>query len=284
MTDVCPIEGIRSLLLSTDGSEFSEGATREAIRLARMCSCKLYVLYVVETNPEFEAFAPEIVEKAEIQAREHLVSVKERAGGEGVECEAIVHHGEEPYRFIVDEASRIRVDLIVMGRRGRTGIRRLLMGSVTERTIGLSPMNVLIVPRDARIEFKSIVVATDASKYSKAVVDKAIRLTKITGARLHVVTVTRPDATPERIKESEDALKVIQMISRREGIKAVAKHLRNKPHGKIHEAILGYARKNKADLVIIGPHGRTGIKRLIMGSVAGRVIGHSACAVLVVKA
>jgi nucleotide-binding universal stress UspA family protein len=101
---------------------------------------------VVEVNPEYEALAPQIVEKAETETKEHLDSVKKRAEKEAISCETIVHQGEEPYRFIVDEAKKIKADMIVMGSHGRTGIKRLMMGSVTARVIGHAPCKVLVVP------------------------------------------------------------------------------------------------------------------------------------------
>ncbi len=63
MAEICPTVGIEKILLSTDGSEYSEGAVREAIKLAKKCGSKLTVLSVIDTNPELVALAPQIVEK-----------------------------------------------------------------------------------------------------------------------------------------------------------------------------------------------------------------------------
>jgi len=138
--------GFEKILLATDGSESVEAAIQEAINIARVCSSRLFVLSVVEVNPEYEALAPNIVEKAETETKEHVDSVKNRAEKEGISCETIVHQGEEPYRFIVDEAKKTKVDMIVMGSHGRTGLKRLMMGSVTARVIGHAPCKVLVVP------------------------------------------------------------------------------------------------------------------------------------------
>ena len=133
------------LLLSADGSKFSEAAVREAIGLAKTCGSKLYVISVVEVNPEFEATAPALVEKMEKETRQYLDTVKKNAFSEGIDCEIIVHEGEEPYQYIVDEAAKKRVEIIIMGRRGRTGLKSLMMGSVTERVIGHAGCAVLVV-------------------------------------------------------------------------------------------------------------------------------------------
>ena len=146
MKESCAIMGFEKILLATDGSESVEAAIQEAINIARVCSSRLFVLSVVEVNPEYEALAPNIVEKAETETKEHVDSVKQRAEKEGISCETIVHQGEEPYRFIVDEAKKAKVDMIVMGSHGRTGLKRLMMGSVTARVIGHAPCKVLVVP------------------------------------------------------------------------------------------------------------------------------------------
>ena len=142
---VCPITGLKKILFATDGSQYSEAALREAVNLSKTCTTKLFVLAVIEVNPEYATLAPQIVEKAEEEMREHLAAVKACAEKEGIDCEVIVHQGEEPYKFIVEEAEKKGVDMIVMGRHGRKGLKRLLMGSVTSRVIGHAPCSVLVV-------------------------------------------------------------------------------------------------------------------------------------------
>ncbi len=143
---VCPTPGFERLLIATDGSEFSKAAVNEAIDIAKSCSSKLFILSVVEMNPEYEAMAPEIVERAEKEMRKHLEAVKAKASKEGIACETIIHQGEEPYQYIVDEAAKRKVNTIIMGSHGRTGLKRLMMGSTTSRVIGHAPCTVLVVP------------------------------------------------------------------------------------------------------------------------------------------
>ncbi|HAK88997.1 MAG: hypothetical protein A2077_01360 [Nitrospirae bacterium GWC2_46_6] len=147
MSDViiCPIKEHGKILVATDGSDFSKAAVCQAISLAKICSSKIYAIAIVEVNSEFESLAPDLVEKMEKETKEHLESVKAQITSEGLECETIVHQGEEPYEFIVSEAEKLKADIIVMGSHGRTGLKRLLMGSVTSRVIGHAPCSVLVV-------------------------------------------------------------------------------------------------------------------------------------------
>lgn len=296
MVEICPAAKVDKILLSTDGSEFSEGAVREAIRLAKKCSSSLTVLSVLDTNPEFEALAPQIIERMEKEVRQNLDAVQSRARKEGVECETVVRKGGETYKEIVDQAARNKSNVIVMGRRGRTGLKRLMMGSVTARVIGLAPCNVLVVPQAAKLEFNNIVVATDGSKYSAAAASEAIGLAKRNGSSLTVVSVVPSEiATPTDIdftmnqrdliakKEMQGAEKNAKMVkeaAQKEGVNVRAFVMSGKPA----EAIIQTAQEKKADLIVLGSHGRTGVEKLLMGSVAERVIVLSPFAVLAVKA
>ncbi len=296
MAEICPTARVERLLLSTDGSEYSEGATREAIKLAKKCSSKLWVMSVAETNPEFEALAPQITEKAGKAARELVEALQARAKKEGVDCTGIVHQGEDSYKYIVDEAAKNKISMIVMGRRGRTGLKRLMMGSVTSRVIGHAPCNVLVVPRAAKVEFKNILVATDGSKYSAAAASEAIGLAKRNGSKLTVISVVPSElmtptdidfSVPQReliaekeMHEAEKNAKAVKDAAQKEGVTVQAFVMSGKPS----DAIIETAREKDVDLIVLGSHGKTGIEKLLMGSVVERVIVLAACAVLVVKA
>src|SRR5512137_2290000 len=118
MAEICPIVSTERLLLATDSSEFSEGAIRESIRMAKRCGSKLTAISVIETNPEFESMAPQVLEKLEKEVRGHLSGVQARAKQEGIACEIVVQEGEDSYKYIVDEAVAQKSTMIIMGRRG----------------------------------------------------------------------------------------------------------------------------------------------------------------------
>ncbi len=147
MTDTCPITALRTMLVATDGSQYSEKALHEAINLAKSCGTKLYVLSVVEVNPEYEALAPKVVEKADEDTKMFLDAAQKCAEREKVTCNTIVHRGEDPAHFIVEEADRLKVDMIVMGKHGKSKmLRKLFIGSVTAKVISHASCKVLVVP------------------------------------------------------------------------------------------------------------------------------------------
>ncbi len=273
----CPAAKLEKLLVATDGSEYSEGAIREAIRLAKDCSSKLTALSVVITNLEFEVTMPQVVEKEEKKAWEHLEAVRARAAKEGVACDIAVFHGDEPYQDIVRQASENKVDMVIVGRHGRTGLLRLMMGSVAAKVVGHAPCKVLVVSPSAHVEFKNILVAVDGSDYGNAALREAVSIAKRRGSALSVLSVASSDA------ESGTAAGIVRQaaeLAAQEGVAIQSVTMIGKPH----EAIVEMAKKNQADLIIVGSHGRRGMERLLMGSVTERVIGHTEMGVLVVKA
>ena len=296
MAEISPIINTNRLLLATDGSLFSEGAIREAIRLAKRCSSKLAAISVIETNPEYETIAPQLLEKAEKAARGHLESVKAQAKKEGVEITTSILEGEDSYNFISDEAVKNKTTMIIMGRRGKTGLKRLVIGSTTARVIGHAPCNVLVVPQAAQVEFKNILVATDGSRYAAAAASEAIGIAKKNKSKLIVLAVvpsesmqpmdivhsqmSRDAIAEKELSVAENSAKAVKEAAQKEGVAVEAFIMGGKPA----DAIVQTAKEKNVDVIMLGSHGKTGIDKLLMGSVAERVIVLSECAVLVVKA
>jgi nucleotide-binding universal stress UspA family protein len=275
--NICPINGLARVLLTTDGSEYGSGAEREAISMAKRCTSKLYAMTIIETNVEFSALAPDVVEKEEVKVRKGLDAVKARAEEAGVVCETIVHEGDTPYKFIVDEADKRDAGMIVMGRRGRSAAEKIAMGSVTARVIGHTNRMILVVPRAANVECKKILLATDGSEHSETAAVEAVNMAKNCGVTLMVMSVAGNDSEKAEAEANIDKVRDLagQLKVEVDGIVAT---------GKPGDAIVATAVERAADLVIMGSHGRSGLSRLLLGSVAEGVVNNTECAVLIAKA
>ncbi len=136
--------GWNKILVATDGSKYSEAAVREAINYAKSYGGSLNIVNVVYTNDEVYATAPSLVDNMVKKAKEHLESLKAMAQSENVDADIFVREGV-PYTVITDLAKELRADTIVIGSRGKTALKRILIGSVTARVIGLAPCPVLVV-------------------------------------------------------------------------------------------------------------------------------------------
>lgn len=273
----CPLSGLRNILLATDGLQYSEGAMREVISFAKQCSSKIYAMSVVELLTDYEAFSPQRLEEIrDSEIKKHLEAFQSRAAKEHIECEILISHGD-PYREIVATAEAKNVDMIVVGRRGESGLKKLLLGEVAAKVIGHAPCRVLVVPRAAKIEFKKLLVATDGSQHSEQAVAEAVGIAKCCGSELLVLSARR-DAS-----EQDDALSHVTKaatIAQKNGVKVETLI----PVGRSYDVIVETAGGRGVDLIVMGTYGKTGIRKVFMGSSTEKVIGHAGCAVLVVKA
>ena len=286
MSAASPSAPFPKILVCTDGSPDSEGAITAALNLAKTTGSTLYLLEVLFYLAGYELQAPdtlappmvnlELMQAQETAAKERLEARKAEAAGEGVTLEPRVRSGSSAYEGILEEAGELRPDLIIMGRHGYTGLTRLLMGSVTARVIGHSPCNVLVVPREVPLSFKRLLVASDGSPFSDAAWTEALSLAKTMGSDLIGVSVAASDRD---IPAATQAVRGLEESASQQGI-ALDTMI---PMGRPEEGIVKAADFKAASLIIVGSHGRTGIKRLLMGSVAERVIGDAKCPVLVVK-
>lgn len=274
---MCPIGGLEKLLVATDRSVYSEGAVREAIKFAKTCSSRLTVLSVLESNPEYETIGSKFFEQEEKEAKDHLESVKARAHKEGVECDTALLEGDAPDKSIVELAAQKRADMIIIGRRGRKGLAKALMGEVASKVIAHAPCKVLVVPRAAQISYKNILVATDGSIHANAALTEAIAIAKRSGSRLIALSAIRDES--ER-KEAESYSGKAAETAKNEGVEAEAVT----PMGRSFNAIIETAGGRGVDLIVMGTYGKTGFKKFLMGSSTEKVIGTAGCAVLVVKA
>lgn len=143
---VCPLVKHDRILVAVDGSKYSEMALTQAINIAKACNSSLFAISVIELYPETLALAPVLAERLEGETKDVLERAKDQAARENVSCETIVHEGGQPHEFIVKEATEKKIDLIIIGTHGRTGLKKLLMGSVAERVIGHAPCAVMVVP------------------------------------------------------------------------------------------------------------------------------------------
>ncbi len=278
-SQLSPIGRFERILAVTDGSEASKGSTREAIKLAQRADGNLCFMSVLMSNPEHESMAKQLIDKENQDATNYLEAIKEEATEAGIDSEFTIRHGIEIHQEIVEEAEKRQVDIIVMGRRGLTGLQRLMMGSNTAKVIGYAHCSVLVVPKNAKIEGKKILLSVDGSRYSDTAATAAMRIAKIIHAEVLIISVVYSDYQEKRHYEAVENVKRVEAFMTKEGVSVSGQIVSGKPG----EAIIEVAKTKGVDLIVIGNHGRTGLDRMLMGSVSDRVIGYSDCAVLVVK-
>jgi len=273
---VCPARWGK-LMVCTDASDEGQNAVAVALELAQACDSQLLAVQVLQIVPEFQAVAPDLPLALGKVVQDNMAVIKAAADKLRVTLQTVTPQSASPHAAIVATAEKLRPDLIIMGRCGKTALTRILMGNVTARVIGHSPLNVLVVPRGGAIGFQRLLVASDGSPYSEAAWQLALSMARQAQSQLIGVAVAPEEGD---IIEAQAIIRRMRTAANRVGmsLKGVS------PQGVAPDAgIIQQAIKNEVDLIIMGSYGRTGLKKLLMGSVTERVIGRSPCPILVVK-
>jgi uncharacterized protein len=277
---VCPARW-DNLLVCTDGSEEGQHAVTATLELARVCGSKVYVVQVLQLLvPEAQVWDPNFTASQVAHVRNHMEAVKDAAARLGVPIHPVVPRSEVPHTAIVEEVEKIRPDLVIMGRGGKTTLGRLWLGSVSAQVIGHSPVHVMVVPRDAAVSFQRLLVASDGSPQSEAAWKLALAMAKQAGSRLISVAVAPKKGD---LPEAKATLQKMLIAAGEAGMPLkMVKGL--SPQGVAPDVgIVQEARQNEVDMIIMGSHGRTSLKEFLIGSTTERVIGQAPCPVLVAK-
>lgn len=265
------------VLVATDGSNFSTGAIRTGVALARRHSAHLIGLSVAVYNPEYSSLVPNLEEEAKKCAREALKSFSAEAGSD---AQTVTIEAADPHQGILAAAKAQNANVIVIGRRGKRGLARMMVGDATTKVIGHADGPVLVVPRAARLWEKRILLATDGSCHSEAAADTVSDLAQWASLPVTVVSVVTSSHSKARRQEAEQAVAADVVRLGGLGVKADGKVVEGRPD----EAIVKVAEEVGADLIVMGSHGRTGMVKVLLGSITERVIGQAVCPVLVVRA
>lgn len=204
-----------------------------------------------------------------------------RAKGAIVDVHVLVG---KPAPTLVDMAVRGGFSLIVLCSRGKTGLKRLLLGSVAEEVLRLSPIPVMVVHPltmpPGKLKIKRIVVPLDGSHRSGSILPHVAPLAKATGAKLLFMTIVQPHAKDDlpvevlarnlfREQKRLHKLGIQTELSIRYGDPVVE--------------ILSFGDVQNADLVALSTHGRTGLERARYGSVAESVLRQGKFPLLILR-
>jgi nucleotide-binding universal stress UspA family protein len=277
------------VLVAFDGSISSRNALQQAFKLIGPDGCSIIVVSVAPPHRGVRDLVVEgdVVSSLRQPCEEALREAERIAEESRVRIRSVCEQGQ-PYARIVDLADAEDCDLIVMGRRGLRRLERVFVGSVTARVIGHTQRDVLVVPRGAVLGWNRLLLATDGSRYSATATAKAIDLAREYGGELVVACAVdlpaelyaeAPKFFEEQVGKARETSEAVTRQAEAAGVRAET-HV---GECEADTAIVTLAKDRKADLIVMGTHGRTGLRRLLMGSVTEKVIGAAACPVLVVR-
>lgn len=297
----------RKILLANDGSAEAERASHVAVELAEKTGSELHLIHVWSPpfyyHPERHGYSQQYDEHRE-KAQSKLDEAVESVGANGGSlAEAHLASGL-PDQEIVGAAEDLGAGLIVMGSRGLTGLRRSLLGSVSESVMQHAHCPVLVVRRESgasqiQVEETSvfptkILAATDGSHSSAHAMREAVDLAVETDSELHVVHVLPVSA----LYSSADVVLAggipIYEESRKKAERVLAEEVERakeagavvKPHlleGKPDAGVVSLAEEIGAGLIVVGSRGLGALARTLAGSVSTSIVRHAHCPVMVIR-
>jgi nucleotide-binding universal stress UspA family protein len=286
------------LVVPLDGSELAHKALPYAAALARVTHGRLVLVRAIETWAATvpQAIQQELERKPGAEADLDLEAAALR--GQGLDVTTAAYVGEAAAAIDAAAASH-HADTIVMSTHGRSGIARLAYGSVAERVLGRAHLPVLLVPPHAQQSWPAagsrIVVPLDGSPRAESALAPARELARLLGAALTVLQVIEPPnlayaagapmgAIPELAPEkwANDVRPYGEQVAerlRKAGLDASSEVL----VGYVAPTIVDVAQRERASAIVMATHGRTGLARAFMGSVANGVISRATTPMLAIR-
>ena len=291
------------ILLATDFSSYADTAGSLVSSMKLPAGSRIRVINVVEPITTVGLFAPsamlELSDVADREARALVADREKLLAAEGREVDGVVGFGRAA-DAILDACASFRPDLLVVGSRGRGGVATAVLGSVSAELVDRAPCPVLV----ARVpKLATIVLAEDGSTNAAAgarviaelpvFASCAIRVVSVVDASFPIVFADPaiPQTAVQAYRAYEDALPILRASHAafaRERAQALGR-LGLEASGEQREGdaaaqIIAAAAERHADLIVIGSRGQTGLRRLLLGSVARSVLFHAPCSVLIAHA
>jgi nucleotide-binding universal stress UspA family protein len=284
------------ILVPLDGSELAELALVPAALLARRFNAQLWLIFVLVPVPLESGSSVRLARAAVDQAQEYLQDVQRRLEADGLAVRAIVRWGD-PAGEILAAAQEGHADLIAMATHGRGGLGRWMIGSVADRVVRTATIPVLVVPARAaaaarRPGFRRLLVPLDGSALAEEALPHALLIARMFNATVELLSVVPrsdltaypeswfPDLEYEALKEQRQRY-LHDLVARlqQEGLQVVAAL----EAGDVPETIVRIAQSRAADLIVMATHGRGGITRWMLGSVAAKLLAAAPVPLLLVR-
>jgi nucleotide-binding universal stress UspA family protein len=295
----------KHLLVPLDGSNLAEAALPYASALAQNLGASVTLIHVIERNPPEKVHGATHLKDARA-AQMYLDNVAQHAFGPSVHVICHVHTSEvsEVAHSIVEHAGEFQPDLIVMCTHGESDLKQRISGSIAQQVISQGKTSLLLIPPNetgasASYMLKTILVPLDGDPEHEQGIRVALGVAKANMGSLHMLVVINtpetltgekaatsrmlPGMTAELLNISEQTasnyLREQLALLKSSGLTLSAEVARGEPA----RTIVATAKRIKADLIVLGTHGKSGIDAFWQGSVAPKVSNRSDVPMLLVR-
>jgi nucleotide-binding universal stress UspA family protein len=273
---------MKRILVPTDFSVYAEEALKAAAKIARINNCEIFLLHMLELpNQMSDAVTggnsiPEVMLFMK-KAHEMFEKIKQRPYLQGISVTETVQF-EKAFDGILASSKKNKIDLIVMGSHGSSGLEEILVGSNTEKVVRHSDIPVLVIKKETK-EFcaDTIVFASDFSEEIKKPFKKVLEFAKKFNSNLKLVMI----CTPNSFKTNIVAEKIMNEFVSNFEIKKYSTHIYN--DANIEKGVLNFSNNANADLIAICTHNRTALSHFFNGSISEDLINHAIRPVITFK-
>ncbi|MCY7418767.1 MAG: universal stress protein [Chloroflexi bacterium] len=292
------------IMVATDGSSHAAHTTELVAGITWPPDSILRIISVIEPSLVFlspwlggaATYSPDLDAQVETYQQAEMATVVRHLGAANRTVEGAVLRGR-PATVIVDEASTFDADLVIVGSRGRGPIASLVLGSVSSEVVDHAPCPVLVARTSGLVR---VVLAADGSPSAATAEAVIARWPIFDGLPIRVASVadlaqpwhtgmaapTYDQVIEAHARDLKEATAEHQRIANEsvERLRAAGRDSTAEVRtGDAASEIIAAAREWNADLVVLGSRGRTGLTRLLLGSVARNVVYGSAASILVVR-
>ena len=298
------------ILVPLDGSSLAEQALSCAVPLAQGLPAELVLLRAIWILPDILELLDEstvelnaIVDQLEAEANDYLGALVEHLRDAGLNVRYAVRRGSAA-ETILDYVGQAKIDQIIMATHGYSGIKRWMHGSVAERVLQTTRVPLLLVrvgEQDLANDWQQpmpcqrILVPLDGSRVAEQILPAVTAVAQALSAELVLFQVPIAHVDGWMTGEwfvpiqgvlataAQDAHVYLSEVSSRlkkQGLRVTTATMM----GSVAESIIEYAEANQVDLVAMCTHGRTGLERWTLGSVADRVLRAGSIPILLVRA
>lgn len=276
------LENTSKILVPIDFSEQSLIALSQSNNLAKKINAEIILLYVIEdVNPMVKRFIKGLDEIKGAVTSNLKSLADEKMKETGLNISSLVEEGKI-YTKINEVADRLKVTFIVMGTKGVE--HSTFIGSNALKVVKTAPCPVITIKgKKHNIGCSKIVLPLDLTKETSDKVNKAIEIAKIFKADIYAVSILLT-GKEDIVSKLKDQLILVQKHIERNEVKCVAEMVKIlKKDDKLSHAVISYAEKNNADLIMIMTQQEKEIKEFFIGSQAREIINNSEIPVLSIQ-